>query len=87
MIFVGLGQTARMTLGNTLIQYYVKDEYRGRVMSIYMMEFGLTSFAVFLAGILADSVGVDWAIGGMAALLVIVSAGVLVFSPRIRNLD
>ena len=56
-------------------------------MSIYMMEFGLTSFAVFFAGILAATVGVQWAIGGMAVLLVVVSAGVLVFSPRIRNLD
>ena len=84
---LGLGQTARMTLGNTLLQYYVQDEYRGRVMSLYMMEFGLTSFGVFGAGVLADKVGVEWAVGGLAILLVIFSILVLIFSPRLRKLD
>ena len=87
MLFVGLGQTARMTLSNTLHQYYVADEYRGRVMSIYMMEFGLASFAVFFAGIAADTIGVQWAIGGMAAVLVVLMIALLAFSPRLRRLD
>lgn len=87
IVIVGLGQTSRMTLGNTLLQYYVKDEYRGRVMSLYMMEFGLTSFGVFGAGVLADKVGVEWAVGGLAILLVIFSILVLIFSPRLRKLD
>ena len=87
MVFVGIGQTARMTLGNTLLQYYVHDEYRGRVMSIYMMEFGMTSFAVFFAGIIADQVGIHWSIGGMAIILVAACIALLVLSPRIRRLD
>jgi len=87
MVFVGLGQTGRMTLGNTLIQYYVEDEYRGRVMSIYMMEFGLTSFAVFAAGLMADVIGAQWTLGGFAMALVLVSILSFVFVPRIRNLD
>ena len=87
IVIVGLGQTARMTLGNTLLQYYVQDEYRGRVMSLYMMEFGLTSFGVFGAGVLADNVGVEWAVGGLAILLVIFSILALIFSPRLRKLD
>ncbi len=87
MVVLGVGQTARMTLSNTLLQYYVEDEYRGRVMSLYMMEFGLTSFAVFFAAVLAESIGVQWSVGGLAILLVIFSVGVLVFVPRIRKLD
>ena len=87
IVFVGLGQTARMTLGNTLLQYYVTDEYRGRVMSIYLMEFGLTSFGVFFTGVMADVVGVQWAVGGLAIMLVIMCIGVLAFSPRMRRLD
>ncbi|MEE8413005.1 MAG: MFS transporter [Dehalococcoidales bacterium] len=87
MVFVGLGQTGRMTLGNTLIQYYVDDEYRGRVMSIYMMEFGLTSFGTFAAGLMAEAVGAQWALGSFATVLVIVSLLALIFVPRIRNLD
>jgi len=87
IVFVGLGQTVRMTLSNTLIQYYVDDEYRGRVMSIYMMEFGLMGFGVFGAGVLAEAIGVQWAVGGFAMVLVLVSILALAFLPRIRKLD
>jgi MFS family permease len=38
IVFVGVGQTGFMTLGNTLIQYYVAPEYRGRVMSNYWLR-------------------------------------------------
>ena len=87
IFFVGIGQTARMTLGNTLLQYYVQDEYRGRVMSLMMMEFGLTSFGVVFAGIMTDLIGVQWAVGGMAILLIGFSAYAILFMPRIRRLD
>jgi len=87
IVFVGLGQAGRMALGNTLIQYYVEDTYRGRVMSIYIMEFGLTSFGSAGAGLLAEGVGAEWALGGFSLALVLVSLVALVFLPRIRKLD
>lgn len=87
IIFVGLGQTGRMTLSNTLLQYYVEDEYRGRVMSIYLMEFGLASFGTFSAGLLTEVMGVQWAVGGFAMVLVFLAILALVFLPRIRRLD
>ena len=87
IFFVGIGQTARMTLGNTLLQYYVEDEYRGRVMSLMMMEFGLTSFGVFAAGVMTDVVGVQWAVGGLAIILIFFSLAVMAFVPRLRKLD
>ena len=99
IVFVGVGQTARMTLGNTLLQYYVRDEYRGRVMSMMMMEFGMTSFIVFFAGIITEALGdattiagvtlhgVQWTVGGLAVLLVVTVALTLVFVPRLRKLE
>jgi len=87
MVFVGLGQTGRMTLSNTLVQYYVEDEYRGRVMSIYMMEFGLTSFGTFAAGAMAESIGPQWAVGGFAMVLVVFSILAMIFIPSVRRLD
>ena len=98
MVVVGLGTTGRMTLSNTLIQYYVEDEYRGRVMSVYMMEFGLTSFGTFAAGLLAETIdkwtdpgsavlGVQWALGAFAVALVALSLVTFAFVPRIRRLD
>lgn len=87
IFFVGIGQTVRMTLSNTLLQYYVQEEYRGRVMSLLMMEFGVTSFTVFGAGVMAEAVGPQWSVGGLAIMLVVFCIGVLVLSPRMRNLD
>ena len=87
IFFVGIGQTIRMTLGNTLLQYYVQDEYRGRVMSLMMMEFGLTSFGVVFAGIMTDVIGVQWAVGGLAILLIVFSVYAILFMPSIRKLD
>ena len=87
IVFVGLGQTGRMTLANTLLQYYVSDEYRGRVMSVYMMEFGMSSFAVFFAAIMADMMGPQTAVGGLAIILVIFSVAAIVMVPRLRKLD
>lgn len=87
ILFVGLGQAFRMTLGNTLLQYYVSDEYRGRVLSLYMMEFGLTSFGAFFTALAADAVGVQWSVGGLALLLVVICILVLIFVPQIRRLD
>ena len=87
LTFVGAGQSSRMALGNTLVQYYVDDNYRGRVMSIYMMNFGLMGLGVFVAGILAEYLGVQLVVGGFAAILVVVSILAMAFVPRIRNLD
>jgi MFS family permease len=87
IILVGLGSTGQMALGNSLIQYYTDAAYRGRVMSFYMMGFGFGSLGTFLAGILAQVVGVQWAVGSFAVLLVVYAVWVLAFTPPLRRLD
>ncbi|MDP2729732.1 MAG: MFS transporter [Dehalococcoidales bacterium] len=87
IVFVGLGQSGRMALSNTLLQYYVKNEYLGRVMSLFLMQLGLASFGSFAAGVLAEAIGVQWAIGGFAIILVFVSIMALSFVPRLRRLE
>ena len=87
IVFVGLGQTGRMTLSNTLVQYYVNSEYLGRVMSIFMMQFGLTSFGTFLAGVLSDAIGAERALGGFAIALIVFSLVAIIFFKRIRQLE
>ena len=85
--FVGLGDTVRMALTNTLLQYYTEEEYRGRVISIFTMQFGLMGFGALGAGLLAEAVGVQWAVGGLAAILVPVTLLAIAFVPRLRRLD
>lgn len=87
IVIVGLGQAARMTLGNTLLMYYTDDKYRGRVMSVYGMDHGLTSLGTFGVGLLAEVIGIQWAVGGFAMILVFLSILTLAFVPRLRRLD
>jgi MFS family permease len=87
MVFVGIGQIARMTISNALIQYYSDPNYRGRVMSLYTMEEGLSSLGVFGAAMFASVVSAQWAIGVLAMVLVLLSLLAFAFFPRIRKLD
>jgi hypothetical protein len=75
-----------MSLSNVLVQTYVEEEYRGRVMSAYMMQRALAQFGAFFAGIVAAAIGVQLVLGGMATLLVLLGGGVLVFHRRLRTL-
>lgn len=87
IVFVGMGQAGRMALGNTLVQYYVDPNFRGRVMSIYVMEFGLTSFGGAGAGLLTDAFGPAVGLGGFSIALVVVSILAFIFLRRLRQLD
>jgi MFS family permease len=87
MVFVGIGQTVRQSLASTLLQYYADPRYRGRVMSFMMMEFGLSSFGAFFTALAAEAIGVQWAIGGLAMILIVMAIGVLAFMPKVRRLD
>ncbi len=87
IVFVGMGQAGRMALGNTLVQYYVDPNFRGRVMSIYVMEFGLTSFGGAGAGLLTDALGPEIGLGAFSIVLVVVSILAFIFLRRIRQLD
>ena len=86
-VFIGAGQTGQRTLGNTLLQTYTKKEFRGRVMSVWGMQLGLTNFGSFFAGLLVSSLGIQWSVGGFAVLLVLLSLLSLAFVPSLRKLD
>ena len=87
MLVVGMGLTGNNTAGAALLQSYTGPEYLGRVMSIMSMSFGLSGLGTFFAGMLAESVSAQWAIGGLAATLVVIMLGVFLLLPRIRKLD
>lgn len=84
---LGLGQAGRLTLSNTLLQSNTDDSHRGRVMSVYMMNWGVTMVGVFFISMLADTIGVQLAVGGAAGLLAVIVLYYLFFSRQIRYLD
>jgi MFS family permease len=84
---LGLGHAGRMALSNTLLQSETDDTHRGRVMSVYMMNWGITMVGVFFVSIAVDIIGAQLAVGGSAGILALVTIYYLFFSPRIRRLD
>lgn len=84
---VGLGQSGRMSVSQVLIQTYSEEQYRGRVLSIHMMEMSLVNFATFFIALLAGAIGPQWAIGGTAAVMCAVLACIVLFMPAYRRLQ
>ena len=84
---IGVAHAGRMSLSTVLIQTYVAAEYRGRVLSIYMMEFGLVALGVFMVGAIAEVIGLQLAIGGAAAFLLVVALALFPAFPTLRRLD
>jgi MFS family permease len=87
IFFIGLAQTFRNTIGSALLQTYTEDAYMGRVMSIMNMQWGLMSVCTFLAGILAETVPVQWVLGSLSILLVILSIIFLITFKNVRKIE
>ena len=87
IFFIGLAQTFRNTIGSALLQAHTEDAYMGRVMSIMNMQWGLMSVCTFLAGILADRVPVQWVLGSLSVLLVVLSVIFLTVFKNVRKVQ
>lgn len=66
---VGAASNACMVVNQTLMQSYSDDGYRGRVMSVYMMMWGLTPLGTIPAGAVADRLGVSVVLMAQGVLL------------------
>ena len=87
MILLGLGDSGRRTLLMALIMEEVEDRYRGRVMSVFMMNFGLMPLGVLPAAAVAQFVGAQEAVGLLAVLLMAATLIILVTQRRLRQID
>jgi MFS family permease len=87
MVFVGVGRIGNNTAGSALLQTYTKPEYLGRVMSVMMLNLGLSGIGTFFAGILAESIGAPWSVGSFAMVLASTSALAIFILPRLSKLD
>jgi MFS family permease len=72
LMIVGAARNAAMITNQTLLQVNSTDEFRGRVMAVYMMLIGLMPLGTLSAAAMADAWGVPVAItvqgGAMAAI-------------------
>ncbi len=82
----GLGQQVYLTLNNSVVQETVEEEYRGRVLSMMFLNRGMAPLGTMLAGLGTARLGAQWAIGLMAAALVVLALGAARYSPAVRRL-
>ncbi len=87
MLALGLGDAGRRTLNQALIMEVSEDQYRGRVMSVYMLNFALMPLGVLPAGIVAQYLGGQVAVGILAVLLLIITVVIFVTQKDLRRFN
>ncbi|MDP6064045.1 MAG: MFS transporter [SAR202 cluster bacterium] len=87
LLVLGLGNAGQWSLNQILVMGQLDDRYRGRVMGIYMMTFGLAPLAVLPAGVAVDMVGPAPVLAVVGSSLLLFSVFVLVTQRRIRGLQ
>ena len=87
MIFMGASDSIRRTLSMSIMMEKTRPDLRGRIMSIYMLNWGLIPLGALPAGIVADIIGAQSTIGILSILLVISSAVVLITQKELRNVN
>jgi MFS family permease len=86
LLFVGAGGSMYLTLITTLIMGNTPQELLGRVMSIFVMTFGLMPLAMLPAGALAQVIGAPAVVSGGGAILFIFLIGIHLINRDISRL-
>jgi MFS family permease len=76
-----------MTATNTLLMTNTPQELMGRVMSLFMMTFGLMPIGTLPAGALAEAVGAPFTVFLGGAILFLFLAAVTITQPYLRKLN
>ena len=87
LVVLGLGNTSQWSLAQVTIMGLVDDRFRGRLMSILIMSFGLMPLAVLPAGLAIDVVGPRVVVGTMGAGLVVAFTLILLTQKGLRRLE
>lgn len=87
MSVVGAWTASRQALSMVIIQAQVDDAYRGRVMSIFMTQISMVLFGGFIVGVLAEWLGVQFALASLGIGLVIFTLGIFIAVPELRRLQ
>lgn len=85
LVVVGGAQILCLSVTLTMIQVSVPDALRGRVMSIAMMDRGLTPLGTLLAGLLVDSIGAPATVTLMGGLVIGLTVVTAVCVPPLRR--
>ncbi|MBI4201177.1 MAG: MFS transporter [Chloroflexi bacterium] len=86
LVVAGFCELTYMATTQTLIQLSVPDEMRGRVISLFMLIFGLMPMGSLAFGAGADVIGAQGVVKVASIAALVVGLLIAVVSPRVRNL-
>lgn len=86
MIPLGLGDAARRTLNQSLVLELTEDQYRGRVMSVFMLNRGMMPLGVLPTAILIDYLGPQVGIGLLGITMFLFMAYLYVTQKPMRDM-
>lgn len=86
LALANVGGMLFMTTNNATIQARVPEEYRGRVMAVLMMSFGIMPLGVVPMTLLADAMGAPAAVALSSAAMLATIALVFAGSAQLRSL-
>ena len=87
LIILGLFNALFMSLNMTLLQTYVTEEMRGRIMSIILMTFGVMPLSVVPFAAMAEKIGTPDALTISGIALFVFSAVFAITNHQIRKID
>ena len=87
LALVGGANTSYRSVAQTLLQTHTDDAYRGRVMSIYLLDRGFAPLGSLMAGLLTDSLGARSAVALLGGLTVMVAGIATAGVPHLWRLN
>lgn len=85
MLLIGFGEAGRRVLNVSLLMEHVENHYRGRVMSVFMMSFGLMPIVLLPAGYAFDLLGPRVTIGSLSVLIIVITILLFITQDKLRN--
>ncbi len=86
MVIVGIAESIRMTLGQSLSLEATAPQYRARVASIYMMTFGLMPLGALPLGYAVDKFGVESSLMVVGVVVILAGSAFMLGARTLRRL-
>jgi len=86
LVVAGIANSIYLMFNQVMVQLVVDDEYRGRVMSLYVMANGVTPFSALLMGVLIDLFGPQVTVACFTGLAASIVLAIGITSKRLREI-
>lgn len=86
LVVAGIANSIYLMFNQVMIQLTVHDEYRGRVLSLYVMTSGITPFSALLMGALIDVFGAQVTVACFTGLASAIVLAIGITSKRLREI-